>query len=380
MNKEIKIQQILIYYDVPQLFLGTDIVDTNYLCLLTTFDEISAEYLCISISNKRYVDLKLGNIDLREVFANPETNDWYISSDIEIEKIFVKHIEKISFDLLPDTGFYFPKIETENTSIVAESKLYDNTVIQLSISDLKNSHSIDLNTFANISKLYQSLVKQCYKTAVAKRKLPDKKSFLTRNNYALRAFETSQGSFKIHLSSNSNKDLFGVTMIELALEVIDDLTVNFDDESKLIDLFKKYKGHTLNSLKKFLEELLNSNITLNYQWFAPSRAKIHNNSLNLEYSKKIVDILRKKEDLIQEEKILIGQFQQIDVEKGNWRILNEEDGKEYSGKTKDSSVLLSGVTTVTKQYQLTCIEQIEEVIVTEKEIFNYTLISIQEII
>ena len=46
MIKKLTISQVLVYYDIPELFLAKDEVGTNFICLLVSYedDEIILEF------------------------------------------------------------------------------------------------------------------------------------------------------------------------------------------------------------------------------------------------------------------------------------------------------------------------------------------------
>lgn len=58
-------KNILEFYDVPQLFVATDAMDINYLCVLYS-QENSCEYLAVQISALRLRAFLAGDIDLRQ--------------------------------------------------------------------------------------------------------------------------------------------------------------------------------------------------------------------------------------------------------------------------------------------------------------------------
>ena len=47
--------EVIVFYEVPQIFIATDIFDTKYLCLLYPHDddEFCYKYLAVKISEKR---------------------------------------------------------------------------------------------------------------------------------------------------------------------------------------------------------------------------------------------------------------------------------------------------------------------------------------
>ncbi len=86
MQKKLNISQILVYYDMPELFIATDEVDTNFICLLLEVTENSPSYLSTAISANRLSSFVKGQLELRQILIEPEINDRCIHS-ISITKI-----------------------------------------------------------------------------------------------------------------------------------------------------------------------------------------------------------------------------------------------------------------------------------------------------
>jgi copper homeostasis protein CutC len=123
--------------------------------------------------------------------------------------------------------------------------------------------------------------------------------------------------------------------------------------------------------------LIDENLTIKYKWFAPKLESVHHRILTTDYARKVYDLLNRSEELIEETKEFIGFVKQADVEKGNWRILNESDNKEYNGESAGKS--LEGITLETVRYKILCQEIIEELTVSEKEKVKYVLKSIDKV-
>ena len=76
MENVLRIEKILDFCDVPQLFVARDAFDTLYLCLLYE-DELLCRYTGIRISARRLEDFLSGGIDLRSLFIHPENKHEY---------------------------------------------------------------------------------------------------------------------------------------------------------------------------------------------------------------------------------------------------------------------------------------------------------------
>ena len=76
MEDVLRIDKILDFCDVPQLFVARDAFDTLYLCLLYD-DETVYRYTGIRISTRRLESFLAGKADLRLLYLQPENKHEY---------------------------------------------------------------------------------------------------------------------------------------------------------------------------------------------------------------------------------------------------------------------------------------------------------------
>lgn len=77
MNNIFTIEKVLDFCDYPQVILGYDRFDTQYLCVLYE-DAPACRYSAVKISADRFASFYHGEIDLRTIFINPESEgDYY---------------------------------------------------------------------------------------------------------------------------------------------------------------------------------------------------------------------------------------------------------------------------------------------------------------
>jgi hypothetical protein len=378
MTKILNISQILVYYDFPEIFLAKDNVGTNFLCLLVDAHEDVTTYISTAISPLRLSHFINGQVDLRDIYLNPEINGWLIFHRVDEVIIAETWEEKLlPEEYLPEPGFVFQKQLQGDELILNETIEKNNAIVHLAVSDLNDNYSIDVDNLGDIVKLYQVILEHSFKKALIQKNYKDKKTVFIPQNYKLRAFASSYSSFNLHLYSTAQIDLFGNSIIEFGLSKFDEITGDFASEEDFINSLRTVKGHTISSLKKLVKKLLDYEIKLKHKWFAPNQEKVHLTIIDKAKAQKIYDILNLAEELTEETKIFIGYFVQVDVEKGTWRIYNIEDEKEYSGEANGD--VLQGVTVKTINYKIMCQEIIEELKVAEKERANYIIQTIETV-
>src|SRR5687767_7174972 len=105
MPKSLNISQILVYYDMPELFIATDEVKTNFICILIDLNDNVPNYIATAISSLRLSFFIKGQVELREILSRPESKEWY-TFIIENEQIFATRaeFEIIPGEFLPDNG------------------------------------------------------------------------------------------------------------------------------------------------------------------------------------------------------------------------------------------------------------------------------------
>jgi hypothetical protein len=126
MTIRIKAYRILLYYDVPEIFVGVDTVGTQYLCLLAEELAGGLHYICTQISGNRLYEVSLGKIDIKTVFESPEmpviyefhTNIVGKNNDLPINPLPV-----VNPAFLPEKGLYLTPPGGEEISYGGFSKI-----------------------------------------------------------------------------------------------------------------------------------------------------------------------------------------------------------------------------------------------------------------
>ena len=96
--------EVIVFYEVPQIFIATDIFDTKYLCLLYPHDdELCYKYLAVRISEKRLNLFKGQIIDLLSIYQDPEDGCYF--------DVVVKDANDIIATPLP-ISFLYPGLRT----------------------------------------------------------------------------------------------------------------------------------------------------------------------------------------------------------------------------------------------------------------------------
>ena len=103
------VQEILIWHDVPQLFVANDSIGGIYLCLATEMTSEMPRYLVVAVSPTRLRALKTGHIDLYTIFAKPELEAWFQINAFEENLLVAEQmpeLDNIPEDWLPSPNAF----------------------------------------------------------------------------------------------------------------------------------------------------------------------------------------------------------------------------------------------------------------------------------
>ena len=101
---DLLLDEIILYYDTPQILSLKDNCNNHYICLATVENGLD-KYICTPISADRLDNLKKSTITIYDIFKNPEINSIYMfnaDSCISFDK-FITPTE-LSENLLPDNA------------------------------------------------------------------------------------------------------------------------------------------------------------------------------------------------------------------------------------------------------------------------------------
>lgn len=110
MKTSLKVREMLLWHDTPQLFTAKDKIGGLYVCLAVEDNGGQPQFLAVAVSTNRLQELKTGKIDLYTVFASPELETWFRINDFENDTFTIEPFsEKIPESWLPIPGEYLPQ-------------------------------------------------------------------------------------------------------------------------------------------------------------------------------------------------------------------------------------------------------------------------------
>ena len=118
--------ETLVYYDGPELFVAQDQLHAHYFCLLVEVTESSENFLCAPIFPEKLSHFYRGQIDLRHIYENPETEELFfinITPESEQGFLLVPIVQEIPDIWLPDKGFFLTREIVDNVVLQEADKL-----------------------------------------------------------------------------------------------------------------------------------------------------------------------------------------------------------------------------------------------------------------
>ena len=371
---------VLMYYDFPQVFIGRSAVDQNYCCMIISEEESGPKYICTPISNHRSIELSTGRIDLRQVFEVPESAKFFHAyCEPSCEDAINLHLQDMVIcpeALLPKAGLIFEEYDE-----VASKALELNATVSyasLSVPESEKQTRIRSTTLAQFLTHYQNAVKLIAKrTAKELRRQIGKDS----NTHSLDVFGFSRGSFTVQLRSSNDGDLFADNhVLTTTLYSLGEFLENTENPDAAIEYLHSIKVHAASSLIRLLEFLDENKCPLKQQWATPRIGESRTSKTTVNGVRNLIEICKQRKDLTEVTVVLVGVVSTASINGNTWKLLNEEDGVQYSGDVQEgSNISMGGIVIQKKRYKFHCIERIDLNIGTGQEKTQLSVFDIEEL-
>lgn len=370
---------ILLYYEYPQVFLAENAVGQSYCCMLAS-DEPEPKYLCSPISTFRRQKLLSNSLDLRELFRNPEIEEFFWSLP-GIEEDGCMMLESAEFSacpeaFLPKAGLVFDSYD----EVVSKAVELNATVSFASLSVPESDRQVRIRsvTLAQFLTFYQNAVRNLSKkiSKSVRSKIP-----IGGAHFGIDVFGYSHGSFTVHFRSSNDGDLFGDNHIQaLALEELSNFLMNTERPEVAFQYLQSIKGHAAASLIRLVEFVNEQQCPLKVTWATPRTAKSSVGETDAAGIRSLIELCKEREDISEEIVVLVGVVASASIDGNIWRMNNEEDGEQYRGVvSEDSDISMSGIVIEVQRYRFRCREKIEINPGTGRETVKLSLFEIEEL-
>ena len=369
----LKFIEVIVFYEVPQIFIATDIFDTRYLCLLYPHnEELCYKYLAVRISEKRLNLFKGNIIDLLSIYKTPEDNEYFDvvvkeANDITAIPISANQIQPF---MLPDNGFYCNYDAVDNDELISHSLQNGRIMSCIAFSDIENSHNIDVNVLTNALDRYQAMIRNCHIKRFGKQHASEAN---------MKACALQAASFDVHFILNETFDMFGeASRISSTLQKIDEIFSEKSTDGLKVKI-EELQGHTLSSMRSFLQVLETNKLSFKHKWVKSTLEKsVLGSTISPNAISRVYEYLSTHTELEEVTTEFIGYFASGTVlNKGKWIFIS--DKKKITGTT-DESNMFNGITLGEHHlYKIKCIEYQEINPITAKPKASYKLIECNRI-
>lgn len=368
------LNEILYFYDEPQVFSSYDELGVNYISVLTDEDF----YLTVQV-NKMKFDLFLkSKIDLLELILTSKKVGLIDNIKEPTNFVFKEISHKIRDSWLPDKGFVLDPLSAEDLAIEARKTRSCLAAIGIEASEAKDELLVYTDKLAEFIQSFEKVFDNLYGNML--KRMNKKQRSIKKESGRPRFFVSGMvpGSFKVQLRSNESLDLFEDS---ISAEIMSEFQrviylISNGDRAILKRMLKsKYDGRTTASLLKMSEVILKKDTDLYFEWATPT-----NYSGKIKYNRESAKFMRNNfldgEVLDEEDVFCEGSFVKVDIIGKSWTIISSVDGKDskISGKLSEENDLLDGISVNDRKYKLKCSKVIKYDFSKGKEVDELYLI------
>ena len=358
------------YYDGPLLFEAQDRIGGHYLAMAVPSTHPQDKFVVVGVAPERLRQFRVGLIDLREVVEEAGKEEWFFAATSNLDdplELKPQDVPLASTGLLPDEGFFLHD-SPAGAYVLEEAQARNNLVFELKLEppEAALGHRIRVETYVELLDKVQKMVAHAYRVAL--RQLPSSYRPPLPPTEAVMmdvVVPAAPGSFRVVLEAAGKPDLFGGSELARALKRVDVLFEHTGNPDAAIETVKQHQGHLASAYLKLLQLLTRRRTGLSYSWAQPTLEQLRSRTVTAPEAKFLAETLASVSDLGTEEVALVGEFVKVNRNTGAWGISTEEGLQ--SGKSNPESPSLNGLT-VGSRYKFYCIEQIEYVEATGKEI------------
>lgn len=351
-----------VYYDGPQVWEGRDNIGGHYIGVMVEPEGDKERHMVVGVAPERLRQFRVGDIDLLSLLLDRDDDEWYLATvsdngELELDR---QSAALASFAELPEPGFFLHAAKTEAIAL-QESRSRNNLVLEVAVEppEAAVEHRIHTETLADLLLHVQTMVKHAYSSAIRDFSQKIKQNLDRTDAHILDVVVPAMaGSFRIVMEATKKPDnLFGMTEMGRALELVDALFANAADTKATVETVKEHRGRLAGAYLRLLRFLVKSNSGFCYSWAEPAFVDARRNTLTKSQAVALVDALSGVSNLSAETVVLVGSLRKADIDNNSWRLATE-DG-EISGTIKQGGPSLSGLK-IDSTYKFTCIEETEE--------------------
>ncbi len=374
--RTIRHTKTLFYYDGPQVFEARDAIGGHYIGVMVEPETGEDRFLIKGTSPESLRLFRSGALDLRSLLLDTVSDDWFLGTApggfSESFAITERRDPLDNSGFLPEPGFFLHDQVTADETL-REARERNNLVMEVSVEppEATYEHRIRVSTLAALLNHVQTVVKHAYGVALRDLSLETRRAIDKSNAHLLDVvIPAAPGSFRVFFEASKETDLLGQSELARALERVDQLFEHASDPARALAIVKEHKGHLAGAYLRLLKFLVETRTGIRYSWAEPGFSRPKAGSVSETQARPLVDVLSGVSNLGAEQVSFVGKLEKGDTH-GTWRMSSPEG--DFSGKVRDGGPSMEGLK-LGSTYRFSCLEEIEEVESTGREIRSLYLL------
>ena len=379
--RTIRHTKTLFYYDGPQVFEARDAIGGHYIGVMVEPDEGEDRFLIKGTSPDSLRRFRSGALDLRNLLLDTVSDEWFLGTAPdgfgESFEITLRQEPIASSGFLPEPDFFLHDQVTEDETL-REARERNNLVMEVSVEppEATFEHRIRVSTLAALLNHVQTVVKHAYGVALRDLSLETRRAIDKSDAHLLDVvIPAAPGSFRVFFEASKETDLLGQSEMARALERVDQLFEHAADPARALAIVKEHKGHLAGAYLRLLKFLVETRTGIRYSWAEPGFSRPKAGSVSESQARPLVEALSGVSNLGAEQVSFVGKLEKGDTH-GTWRISSPEG--DFSGKVRDGGPSMEGLK-LGGTYRFSCLEEIEEVESTGREIRSLYLLEYEPV-
>ena len=385
---QLKIIEIYEYYDKPLLFACRNTAGQLFLTVLVDETDREEIWYYVSVSQKRFEQIRSGGMDLHDAFSRAEDNQIYKitvpydqNSRVELEYIF---IDNLTDDNLPLKGekldLYTQTLPTatslEQLQTKAVQSLREQIILHLTLPDIKRTEA-PAELLGEVLRRFQQLL-----TAVSNSLRENVKAKGVGITPQVNVQNFAHASFAVELSSDALVDLFKDSDTGRVLEKIVELIQIGNDPEGLKLKIEELKPRVAVNYALFLKSFDRVAVQTRIDWASPKeQERVHSVSITAQEAKDIIDTIEKTELAPPINIIISGTLIGANLRSKTFEIssIEEERYKKYAGRIDDDYIdHIKGIA-LGEDYRATIVQTLAINYTTGKAEPKYMLMNLEDI-
>jgi hypothetical protein len=346
---QLEILEVFLQYDGPRLFSCLNKAKHIYLALWVDDENDIDLWMYVPISNQKLLQVRSGDISLREAFTESETGYLHIAKVAfsgEVQDFKLVKATEVNEEWLPlqnvRLNISSAIISPQSARSISESMAREvlNVALRFPNYNLHEVPSQKLGYFlSNLQGLVDAIGQVILGMPTALGKVPEAITNKTRLN----VIGSFAGSFGIRLATSGmdEGELFSTSSL-LAPDVIEkllDLLHASKDEIVLLDSLRKLSLRTVASYRKVLRSLVSAEAGLSVEWGSLIIGKGGHIELTYEQVNTALATASNVEVREKNNIRIVGKLIQGNEESGHFLFKILEDEKKIAGFAQDPSIL-----------------------------------------